>query len=366
MTNASIDALVIAAAARTDSRGAIRYLTDYYVPAFEEYLLLTTSGESVLFVHDQCGVSYAKEYAAVDKVYTIPPDEYDSDPGACVAKYILSCGAKKTGIAGNNYSAKFLVSLRDKLHTCDLCNFSMELDQFRALKDETEAALAAEAARLNDSVLSFYIERLFNGSSVSGAVADASSFAYKDGAEDLYWMASLDAVPRTAFLSELWKCRKQSHIGMFHYIILEHSAKGGHFGEVTQLISFGKPKTEYTDAFKVVRDSIQAAAEKIRPGNMVSDIAEAAEKELIQAGCLDAAQAKASAVSIGHSQGYDIYELPRITNDNHTVIKEGMRFNIHPSVKLSDGAVITYCDCYITGDKYCRRLSSLPYDVVIV
>lgn len=366
MANAHVDALVIAAAARTDSRGALRYLTDYYVPVFEEYLVVTASGKTALFVHDQCGVSYAKKYAAVDEVYAIPADEYDTDPGKGIAEYIRSSGAERPAVAGSNYSALFYASLCGNLHCSCLYNFSSELDKIRAAKDGAELHLAVDAARLNDAVLSYYIERLAVGSNICDAVADASGFAYKSGAEDLYWMASLDTVPQTAFLSEMWKCSDTNTRGRYHYIILEHAAAGGHFGEVTQLVSFGKPKAEYLSAFSAVRDAIQAASAKIRPGAMIGDIAKASEEILIRAGYLDKSLAESSAASIGHSQGYDIYEPPRITRNNGALIEEGMRFNIHPAVRLDDGAVITYCDCYIAEKSGFRRLSSLSYEIAVI
>lgn len=364
MAEADVDALVAAAAARTDSRGALRYLAGYYVPVFEEYLVVT-AGKTALFVHDPCGANYAKKYAAADEVYAIPADEYDIEPGKCVAEYIRSAGAASAAIAGSNYSALFYSSLRGSLR-CGLRDFSSELNKVRAAKDEAELRLSTEAARLNDAVLSHYLERLAGGSNICGAVAEASGFAYKSGAEDLYWMASLDAVPRTAFLSEMWKCRDADTKGRYHYIILEHSAAGGHFGEVTQLVSFGKPKAEYLSAFSAVRDATAAAASKIKPGALVGDMAKASEEVLIKAGYLDKAQAESAAASIGHGQGYDIYEPPRITRNNGTVIEEGMRFNIHPAVRLGDGAVITYCDCYVAERNGCRRLSSLPYDIAVI
>ncbi len=366
LREASAGALVAASAARLDSRGALRYLADYYVPVFEEYLVLDCAGRSVLFVHDQCGADYAERYGAADEVRVIPSDEYDSEPGRCVAEYINTLGAGTAAVAGGGFSHIFFSSLRRHLNAENVIDLSSGLSALMSVKSAAEAELAASAARLNDGAMSYYAKLLSEGRDCLTAVAEASRWACENGAEDLYWMASFGTAPRTAFLSEIWKRGSMAREEKYHYAVTEHSAKGGHFGEVTQLFSFGKPKSEYTRAFEYVCEALRAAAEKIRPGASVCELALASESVLIKAGYLSAEEAARLAPSIGHSQGYDIYETPRITRSERTVIKEGMRFNLHPSVRLDDGAVITYCDCYIAEKHGGRRLSSLPYKIIVI
>lgn len=366
MNEASLGALVIAAAARTDSRGAMRYIADYYVPVFEEYFVLDSLGRSSLFVHDKCGYDYAAKYSAVDEIRIIPPTEYDTVPGKCVAEYVNSLGTGTIAIAGNGFSHQFFSSFRRFLNAGTIKDYSDILSSLMSIKSLHEAELAAAATELNESTLTCYANLLSTGMECLDAVASASRHAYEYGAEDLYWMVSYGEIPRTAFLSENWPREMRKPADKYHYAVLEHSASGGHFGEVTQLFSFGKPKAEYFDAFNVVCDAIHAAADAIRPGCEVGAIARASEKLLIRAGYMDKAYAENAAPSIGHSQGYDIYEPPRITRDNKMIIKEGMRLNLHPSVSLCDGAMITFCDCYIVESNGARRLSSLPYEIITV
>jgi Xaa-Pro aminopeptidase len=193
--------------------------------------------------------------------------------------------------------------------------------------------------------------------------------ALKKGAEDLYWMASSGKIPRLGYLSEARQRRHVWQKGDYHYIVLEHSAEGGHFGETTHLISLGAPNPEYERAFAAVSESQRAAAAQIKPGALVGNLADAAEEVLADAGYA-APKGKSPAgtrpSAIGHSQGLDVWEFPRIVSGDETIIQPGMRFNLHPAAVLPDGAKITSCDCWISTETGGRRLSSLPYEILIV
>ncbi len=69
---------------------------------------------------------------------------------------------------------------------------------------------------------------------------------------------------------------------------------------------------------------------------------------------------------IGHGQGVDVWEIPCVAAGDETIIEPGMRFNLHPSVHLADGAVITSCDCWVAEEDGARRLSSLPREIIRV
>ena len=112
MAASGIDVLVTGASAQMESRGTLRYLADYILPVFEEYLVLPLSGAVTLFTHDAAGAGYAGQYSVTDDIRIVPGHEYNSDPGRCVADYVRSLGDSRVGLSGlAGLSANFYLSL---------------------------------------------------------------------------------------------------------------------------------------------------------------------------------------------------------------------------------------------------------------
>jgi Xaa-Pro aminopeptidase len=354
-----------------DFRGVLRYICNYYLPVFEEYLVVPLSGPMTFFAHDSSGADYMAEFGVADDVRIIPGYEYNSDPGRCVGEFVKSLAPKSLGIAGYaGISANFYLSLRRHLGGLEPRDFTKELNAVRMVKSPAEIALTEAAIALNEDAFRQYLQLVRPGNRELDAVDRISEAALKKGAEDLYWMASSGKIPRLGYLSE---ARRRKHVwqaGDYHYIVLEHSAEGGHFGETTHLISLGAPNPEYERVFAVVCKSQRAAAAQIKPGALVGKLADAAEEVLTDAGYAAPYKGESSIVTrppaIGHSQGLDVWEFPRIVHGDETVIQPGMRFNLHPAVTLLDGAKITSCDCWISTETGGRRLSSLPYEIIVV
>ena len=106
MAEMDVDALCVGASAQIDTRGIFRYLINYYLPVFEEYLVIPRRGPVVLFTHDGCGADYAKAFGVVDEARLIPEGEYAADPAACVVSFLNDIGCKTAGTAwGRGISA---------------------------------------------------------------------------------------------------------------------------------------------------------------------------------------------------------------------------------------------------------------------
>ena len=367
MAAANIDVLVTGSSAQLEFRGLLRYLADYYLPVFEEYLVIPLDGPVTFFAHDPSGAAYAANSGTVDDIRIIPGHEYNTDPGKCVATFVKSLTSKTVATAGGaGISANFFRSLTRHLAAMPLADFTDELVALRMVKSPSEIALSEAAVKLNEDVFRFYLNLVKPGGRELDAVREATDFTYANGGEDVYWMASSDAVPHLAYLAE---ARRKRHVwarGDYHYIVLEHAAEGGHWGETTHLISLGEPKKAYADAFKAVGEAQKAAAAVIRPGAAVGEVADASDDTLIKSGYASPREAGTPGKAIGHSQGADVWEFPRIVSGDPTVILPGMRFNIHPAVILADGAVITSCDCWISTETGARRLSAMPYEILVV
>ncbi|MDO4785586.1 MAG: M24 family metallopeptidase [Fretibacterium sp.] len=367
MADAGVDVLVTGASAQMEFRGALRYLANYVLPVFEEYLVLPLTGAVALFTHDAAGADYAARYGATDEVRIVPGHEYNSDPGRCVAEYVRSFGPGRVGLAGQaGLSANFYLSLLRHLGGVAPVDFTPRMNRVRRVQSPLEIRLSEAAVRLNEETFRHYLQFVGPGRRELDAIAAASRFAAEAGAEELYWMAASGPLPRLAYLAD---ARQRGHVwcgGDYHTIVLEHSAEGGYFGETTHLISLGDPDPRYVRAFAAVGEAQRAAAARIRPGATVGELADAAEAVLIERGYARPRGAGEPPAAIGHGQGADVWEFPRIVSGDATPIEPGMRFNIHPLAVLEDGARITSCDCHIATQDGSRRLSTLPYEIAVV
>ena len=367
MAKSGVDVLVVGASAQMDSRGTLRYLMNYYLPVFEEYMVIPLSGAVVFFAHDASGAEYAAQFGVVDDIRIIPNHEYNADPAKCVAGFIKSLNPKTIGIAGQaGLSAHFYLSLLRNLDNQSLIDFTPQLNRIKMVKSSAEILLSEAAIRLNEETFYHYLQHIKQGNLELDAVNAASSFAMQAGAEDLYWMVASGDIPRLGYLAD---AREKRHIWRkndYHYVILEHSARGGHFGETTHLISLGDPKPEYQKAFVVIGEAQRAAAAAIKTGATLSDLAYAAEQVLADYGYGKPHKTGHPFTAIGHSQGVDVWEFPRIVQGDETLIEPGMRFNIHPAIVLPDKAIFTSCDCYVSTETGARRLSTLPYEIIVV
>jgi Xaa-Pro dipeptidase len=349
-------------------RGMLRYLCNYYLPVFEEYLVVPLSGPVTFFAHDSSGADYMRVFGTVDDVRIIPGQEYNSDPGKCIGEFVKSLAPKSLGMAGYaGTSANFYLSLRRHLPHLEPRDFTQELNAVKMVKSPAEIALTEAAIALNEEAFREYLQFVRPGNSELDAVARISEVTLQKGAEDLYWMASSGKIPRLGYLFEARQRRHVWQEGDYHYIVLEHSAEGGYFGETTHLLSLGAPNPEYERAFAVVGESQRAAAAQIKPGTLVGSLADAALAILTDAGYVAPSKGeRPQPPAIGHSQGLDVWEFPSIACGDEAVIQPGMRFNLHPAVTLPDGAKITSCDCWISTETGGRRLSSLPYEILVV
>ena len=365
MERAGVGALVAFGSPQLMARGVLRWLVDWPTPVFEEYLVLPLDGPVTLFVHDASEAEFAREFCAADEVRVIPALEYVSDPCRRAADFVRELGPGAVGTAGRGMSAGFLASLTRNLGRAAV-NLDPQLERLRMVKSPEEMRLSEAAVRLNEDVFRHYAGLVRPGGREVDAVAEASRFALSLGAEELYWMSASGPVPRLALMAQ---ARGEGHVwraGDCHSIILEHAAAGGHMGETTHLLSLGRPKEEYARAFAAVGEAQTAAASRIRPGATVGELADAAEEALIALGYAERRGPDVPPAPIGHGQGLDVWEVPCIVSGDMTPMVPGMRFNLHPSVRLKDGAVITSCDCWALEEGGARRLSTLPREILEV
>jgi len=371
MAKEDVDIILVGGSDKWEQRGMLRYLTGYYVPIFEEYVLLPMDGPLTFFAHYSYGAKHAHDYPAIEHADFIPLEDINKDPGKRIAKYINDYKPKKLGVTRTNMSADFYLSVIAHIDPkIEVIDFTRQFDLARMPKSDEELALSEAGIKVNEDAFYAYLKGVREGATEMDAINEASYVVRKSGCEDQYWMCGSGATPAQGSIplaierNHVWKN------GDLNVIIIEIAGVGGHFGEITHLISLGEPDPEVIKAFNAVSEAQKLAGAAIKPGIPIGDVADLVDQYFVDQGYYPKnPEDKAKSTTgnlIGHGQGLDTMELPYIISGDQTIIQPGTRINIHPNVALPTGVRAISCDCYVATETGSRRLSNMPYDLIVV
>ena len=371
MADEKVDIVLAGGSDKWEQRGMVRYLTGYYVPIFEEYVLLPMNGPLTFFAHYSYGAKHAHDYPAIEKADFIPLEDLNTDPGKRVAQYINEYKPAKLGVTRTNISAAFYLSVMAHLNPkIEVIDFTHQFDVARMPKSDEELALSEAGIKINEDAFFAYLKGVREGGTELDAVTEAMYVVSKAGCEDQYWMVGSGATPAQGSIPLAYDRNHVWKKGDLNVVVIEIAGIGGHFGEITHLISLGEPAPEVYRAFNAVSEAQKLGAAAIKPGVPIGDVADLIEQYFVDQGFYpkDPADKAASTTGnlLGHGQGLDTMELPYIVSGDKTIIQSGTRINIHPNVALPSGVRAISCDCYVATDKGSRRLSNMPYDLIVV
>ena len=366
-----VDIILVGGSDKWEQRGMLRYLTGYYVPIFEEYVLLPVEGPLTFFAHYSYGAKHAEEYPAIEHADFIPLEDINSDPGKRVAQYINKYKPKRLGVTRTNISADFYLSVLSHLAPgIEIMDFTHQFNLARMPKSAEEMALSEAGIKVCEDAFFAYLNGVREGSSELDAINEAKYIVSKAGCEDQYWMCGSGATPAQGSIPLAYDRKHIWKKGDLNVVIIEIAGLGGHFGEITHLISLGEPAPEVIKAFNAVSEAQKLAGAAIKPGIPIGDIADLVDQFFVDQGYYpknpDEKAKSTTGNLIGHGQGLDTMELPYIISGDQTIIKPGTRINIHPNVALPCGVRAISCDCYVATEDGSRRLSDMSYDIIVV
>lgn len=354
------DAMIVEGSCAIDQRGWMRYLMDYYVPVFSEYLVIPKEGPVTFFAKNSGNAKSVEQKGLVAQVLLIPGTD-GSAPGKCVAELLKQMGAEKAAYCGT-MTAPFAATMKAELGSAELKNLTRDIELIRTRKSAEELVLCREAVKLNEDIFMEFLKGARAGNREMDAVADAAGFAVKMRCEDQFWLVGSGDAPCTRSLP---LAEEQNHVwkeGDLCSVVIEIAGPGGYYGEVTHLFSIGEPSEEVRKAYDVLREARRAAEEVLRPGQPIGAAARKVSEKLMEAGYW-----KEPFMGImGHGQGLDMSEVPMVSASNDMILEEGMRINLHPVLVLENGVGVTACDCYEVTEDGCIRLTALPDEMIAV
>jgi Xaa-Pro aminopeptidase len=217
-----------------------------------------------------------------------------------------------------------------------------EIEQLRAVKDRSELAEIAEAAKLVSEVWTRVIRKIRPGISELRLAADME-YAMKVGGasgpafETIVASGSRSAWAHARATSKLLK--KNELVVMDQGAILR-----GYCSDMTRTVFLGRPSDRVRRLYNAVLDAQQAAKAAIEPGATAGEVDAAARQTLKQHKL-----AQYFTHSTGHGLGIEVHEMPRLSRGENFVLEEGMVLTIEPGVyieglggiRIEDDVVVT-------------------------
>jgi Xaa-Pro aminopeptidase len=230
--------------------------------------------------------------------------------------------------------------------------------ELRRVKDETELAAIAEAAKLADSIWEWTIDRGLAGRTERDVARAAEARMLELGSA-----ASFAAIVAAGPNGALPHAEPgQREIGRGELVVFDMGAKfDGYCSDGTRTFATGDPGEEARAVYEVVREAQAASLEAIAPGVKGEDVDTVARK-IIDAG----GHGDRFGHGLGHGVGLEVHEGPRLTQKSDDVLQPGEVVTVEPGIYLPGKFGVRIEDLVtVTADGF-RNFSGLSKELTIV
>jgi Xaa-Pro aminopeptidase len=344
-----LDVLVAASTDSIQSRGNVRYLTNYATSYGTSLAVLDHQRLLLIVPAGSFQLGWARDMAWADETWAVK-DYLNSILEGFAEAGIVRGNVGMVGI--EDLPGSLDVQLSAALPNFHFKDVSKSFKLMKAVKTEDEILMAKKSVALAESALREIIPALKSSYSVNELFARASNRLSLDGAEDYFILSSsglktVSPIPSGKILKrgDVLRCS------------IEPSSPGGFWTQTIRMFSLGVPAPNIQAAFDLCEESLEAAKKKLVPGYTGGDVA----KEIINV----LKRAEGGEIGpLGHGMGLDLTEPPFLLLSDNTPIQEGMVIALHPSLTWAE-ANMWMGDTFLVTETEPELLSTLPNQLVI-
>lgn len=212
----------------------------------------------------------------------------------------------------------------------------------RAIKDANEIALLKEAADLGSEGFDFASSLLKEGITEEEVACELDCFWRKKGSQGVAFepIIAFGANSAMPHYRASTTALKRGDIAL-----IDIGVKWKHYhSDMTRVVFFGEVDPKLKTIHAVVKQAVEAALSRLKPGILSGDLDLAARQVIVDAGYGDN-----FTHNLGHGVGLEIHEFPFLKKGSSIPLQEGMVVTIEPGiylphlggVRLEDTVVIT-------------------------
>ncbi|MFC4321076.1 M24 family metallopeptidase [Litchfieldia salsa] len=245
------------------------------------------------------------------------------------------------------YANTSFVSAEEKLHT------------LRMIKDEQEAAILREAAKLADYGVEVGVNALAKGKAELDILGEIEFELKRKGIRQMSFDTMVLTGLKTASPHGKPGLEKiaDGHLVLFDLgVVLD-----GYCSDITRTVAFGRIDERQKEIYDTVLKAQKNAISTCKPGIAIGEIDIAARSIITQAGFGDYFTHR-----VGHGLGINVHEFPSLNSTNAMLLQTGMAFTIEPGIYLDGvGGVRIEDDLMITNSSV-EVLTNYPKELQII
>lgn len=227
------------------------------------------------------------------------------------------------------------------------------VEALRRIKDESEIAAIAEAARLTDEVYGWIEEGGLVGRSEREIALGAEARMRELGAEDPSFASIVAGGPNGALPHA---SPGERRIEQGDLVVVDMGAiVDGYCSDCTRTLVEGEPSATGREVYDLVLAAQLAGLEAIRAGVGGREV-DAAAREVIEAG----GYGELFGHGLGHGVGIEIHEPPRLSKRSEDELVAGDVVTVEPGVYIPGELGVRIEDLVVVTDDGHRNLSTYP------
>jgi len=276
-----------------------------------------------------------------------------------IYEHLRGLNVKTVGIESNVLDVDSFLQMKNLFVDIQMTPMGGQLKYLRAVKDPSETALIAEAARIAGEALTQVLAAGIVGRREIDVAFDLECAMRRLGASGPSFEIIVASGPRSAMPHG---AASEKVIGKGEAVVFDYgSLYKGYASDETCTVFTGEPDAEFAEVYGHVRKAQSLAIDGLSAGVKASVVDRLARDYLEGVGL-----ARYFGHGLGHGVGMEVHEMPVVSHLSKDTLEKGMVVTIEPGVYLAGRFGVRIEDTVLITDNSCKRLTNLDKDSIKV
>jgi Xaa-Pro dipeptidase len=324
--------------------GNLRYLINCKVIFGNSVLIFPSDQEPVLFMFGAVQANWGKQLSWIKDVRDYEFENFLSDVVSTVKSIRPKC--KRIGVASLaslpiSWYQKFI----QEFPAVELIEMTPLIREMRYTKSEEEIELVRRSAQLADKGFEEILKSVKPGMTEFEVLALMERPMREGGGDDFFDLIFSGPFVSGVRMEPFAPTGRKIQSG--DSLLFEITPRyGGYWGQLVRIVNVGKENRLLSSYYRAIREGIEVAVQYFKPGITLGNAVNEAKKAIASRGF-------ELCPPMGHICGLDLIE-GRVKLESEDILKPGMIFVFHPSIRSGDTLVFAGETYVITSDGFER------------